>query len=651
MFTLMRVRLAALFFLLLVPASLARDKFQQSSSVRLTRGGEKWAERTLRKMSLEEKVGQMFMLKAPAQFLNLESPEYLALRDAIDRYHVGGFLLTVRSENGTVYRNQPYEAAMFTNQLQRESDVPLIFAADFERGPSMRFDGTTPFPHAMAFGAAGRTEYIEAFARVVAEESRALGVVWNFFPVADVNSEPANPIINTRAFGEDPEQVSRFVTAYIRAARESGLLTTAKHFPGHGDTQTDSHIGAASVTGDREHLERVELAPFRRAIAAGVDSVMVAHVTVPALESATDRVATTSPAVVTGLLKGQLRYQGVVVTDAMEMHAITRLYPNGNGRDPGRAAVDAVKAGQDLITIPANIEASYRALLDAVRSGEISEERIDASVRKLLRLKASVGLDRARLVDIHQLSRLVARPQSLALAQEVSDAAVTLVRSNGTLLPLRAEALRAAPASAPQSDGTSPGPAAYPTQGSGARLLVVIFVDDLRSEYGRVLQRELRARVPQAEVIFVDLRTAAALSPRVLESAEQASAVVAAVFSTPTAGRRVLMNGHSVNSVSLAEAPAQLMRGLLQRAGERTVVVALGNPYLAADFPALANYLCTYSGVPTSEVSAIKALFGEIPVRGRLPVTIPGVAARGAGIDLGLAPPQAAAVAPPTVHQ
>ncbi|HXE91348.1 MAG TPA: glycoside hydrolase family 3 protein [Terriglobales bacterium] len=649
MFTVMRVRLVVLFFLLLVPSSLARDKFQQPGPVRLTRGGEKWAERTLRGMSLEEKVGQMFMLKAPAQFLNLESPEYLALRDAIDRYHVGGFLLTVRSENGMVYRNQPYEAAMFTNQLQRESDVPLIFAADFERGPSMRFDGTTPFPHAMAFGAAGRTEYVEAFARVVAEESRALGVVWNFFPVADVNSEPANPIINTRAFGEDPEEVSRFVTAYIRAARANGLLTTAKHFPGHGDTETDSHIGIARVSVDRAHLEAVELVPFRQAIAAGVDSIMTAHVTVPALEPAADRVATTSPGVVTGLLKSQLGFQGVVVTDAMEMHAITRLYANGNGRNPGRAAVDAVKAGQDLITIPANIETSYRALLDAVRSGEISEERIDASVRKLLRLKASVGLDRAKLVDIHQLSRRVARPQSLALAQEVSDAAVTLVRSNGTLLPLRAESFRPAPPPAPQGEGTVTASDAYFSQGGG-RLLAVIFADDLRSEYGRVLQREIRARVPQAEVLFVDLRTAAALAPRALEAAQQATAVVAAVFSSPTAGRRVLVNGQSVNSVSLAEAPRKLLGDLLQNAGARTVVVALGNPYLGADFPAVENYLCTYSGVPTSEISAAKALFGEMAVRGRLPVTIPGVAARGAGIDLEPTAPQAATAAPPAPH-
>lgn len=443
-------RLVVLLFLL-TPLAFSKDKYQQPGPVHLDRDGEKWADKTLRKLTLEEKIGQMFMLRAPAEFLNLASPEYTQLRDAIQKYHVGGLLLTVRAEGPFLYRNPPYEAAMFANQLQRESELPLIVAADFERGLAMRFYSTTAFPHAMAFAATGKLEYAETMGRVTAQESRALGVEWGLFPVADVNSSPANPIINTRAFSEDPQEAGAFAAAYIKAARENGLLTTAKHFPGHGDTDTDSHLGLARVTGDRARLDAVELVPFRKAIEAGVDSVMVAHLTVPALEPDPERIATTSPAVVNRLLRGELGFRGVVVTDAMDMGALTRLFPAEPGKNSsGRAAVEAVKAGNDVILLPADLDASFNALLAAVQSGEISEERIDLSVRRILRMKASVGLNKARLVEMEGLSHVIARPENLAAAREVAEAAVTLVRDNGQVLPLNAMEPRSPPPRIPR---------------------------------------------------------------------------------------------------------------------------------------------------------------------------------------------------------
>lgn len=619
-----------LLLLLLVPTLSARDKYQRPEAIKLTRGGEKWAERTLKKMSLEEKVGQMFMLKAPAQFLNLESPEYIALRDAVDRYHLGGFLLTVPTQNGTVYRNQPYEAAMFTNQLQRESELPLIFAADFERGLAMRFDGTTGFPHAMAFAAAGKPEYVEALARVVAQEARAIGVAWNFFPVADVNSNPVNPIINTRAFSEDPQQAGALAAAYIRTSREYGLLTTAKHFPGHGDTSTDSHVEAAKVSGDRARLEAVELKAFRTAFDAGVDTVMVGHMNVPAIDPDPRAIASTSRAVITGLLKQQMKFEGLVVPDAMDMAALTRLYPASAGL-AGRAAVDAVKAGNDMVLLPTDIEASYNALLDAVRSGEIPQEQIDASVLKILKLKASVGLDKAHLVDIPALSRLISRPENLALAQKVADEAVTLVRENGQVLPLPPPAK---PPEPPAANGTPGiGPAYVPEEEKSRRLVAVVFTDDLRSDYGRILDRELRRRVPGGvETIFVDGATAHAMSERVYQAIDRAQAVVAAVYVTPTAGKRV--RGTQARMAGIPDSHATLLRGILERARSKTVVVAMGSPYLAGDFPQVENYLCTFSGVPVSEMSAVKALFGEMPIRGKMPVTVPNIAERGSGIEV-----------------
>ena len=601
--------------LLLASACVGEDKFQRPGPVRLTHDGDKWAQKTLRKMSLEEKIGQMLMVRAQTEFFNVASPAYLQLRDNIRRYRIGGVLLTVASENGAVFRNQPYEAAMFTNQLQRDSELPLIFAADFERGLATRFHGTTGFPAAMAFAATNNPQYAAEMARVVAQEARAIGVEWNFFPVADVNSVPTNPIINTRAFGEDPQQVIPYLRAYLNAARENGLLTTAKHFPGHGDVETDSHLGAARITADRAHLESVELPPFRAAIEDGVDAVMVAHVTVPALEPDPNRVATVSSAVIGGVLKQQLGFQGLVVTDAMDMNAITRLFP------PGRAAVEAVRAGNDVVLIPADLSAAYGALLHAVTTGEIPQTQIDASVLRILRAKAAVGLHKARLVNVNELAEIIARPADLALAQQVSDDALALVRDNGRVLPLLGE-------------GTSASAAAYQTSGpAGSRVLTVVISDDVRTDAGRVLEREMHARIPGANMFYVDPRIANGMAGQVLGAAERAQSVVVAAIASPSGGKVLRVNGVLTGSVSLDDATAALLHRLLQRAASKTVLVALGSPYLAAQFPEVENYLCTFSNAPVSEMSTVKALFGEIPIRGRLPVTIPGIAARGAGFD------------------
>src|ERR1700690_3835255 len=374
--------------------SKSAGRVQKPRPIHLDLAGRRWADKTLRRMSNEEKVGQLFMIWAKVQFMNDADTVWVELRDKVRKYHIGSLGMTVPTDGPLLLKSQPYEAAELLNRLQKTSKLPLIFAADFERGVSMRLNGTTVFPHAMAFGAAGKPENAQEFGRITAQEARAIGVHWNFFPDADVNSNPANPIINTRSFGGDPEQVGDFVAAYIKGAHEGAMLTTAKHFPGHGDTATDSHLGVAQVAGDRARLEAVELPPFKRAIAAGVDAVMVAHVTVPALDAEPNRVATTSKAVVTGLLKQEMGFKGIVVTDALDMAGLTRLYAN----DVGRAAVEAFKAGNDLLLIPADLDASYRDVLQAVKSGEISRERLDESVRRILELKASLGLNKTRLV-------------------------------------------------------------------------------------------------------------------------------------------------------------------------------------------------------------------------------------------------------------
>src|ERR1700690_142357 len=404
----------------LVCSCIAKDKYQQPGPIHLDREGEKWAEKTLRKLSPEEKIGQLFMVWVRAEFLNVDAPEYLQLRNSIREYHLGGFTMTVPWDPPFLYRSQPYEAAELLNRLQQESRLPLLISADFERGVIQRLHGATDFPHAMAFGAAGKLDYAQAFGRITAQEARAIGVHWNFFPDADVNSNPANPIINTRSFGEDPQQVGDLVTAYIRGARANGLMTTVKHFPGRGDTATDSHLGVAQVTGDLARLKSVELPPFQKAIEAGADSVMVAHVSVPALDSDPNHVGTTSPAIVTGLLKNQLGFKGIVVTDALEMAGLTRLYR----AHIGRAAVDALKPGNAVLIIPADLDASYQAVLEAVKSGKISASQLDGSVLKILKAKASVGLHKGRLVNLDSLSELGGQPANVAIGQHIADDAV-----------------------------------------------------------------------------------------------------------------------------------------------------------------------------------------------------------------------------------
>src|SRR5229473_482537 len=240
-----------------------KERYLQPGPVRLDKDGEKWAAKTLKKLSLEQKVGQMLMTSAPSDFLNVAGPEYRRVRDMVQRYHMGGLVLTIRAEGPFRYRTEPLEAAAWSNEVQKSAEVPLIIAADFEYGINFRLAGGSPFPYAMAFGAAGDVANAEAFGRIAGQESRAIGVQWDFSPVADVNSNPANPIINTRSFGEDPAQVSDLVAAFIRGAHQGGMLTTVKHFPGHGDTATDSHLGVASVNVDRAHLDSIELPPFR----------------------------------------------------------------------------------------------------------------------------------------------------------------------------------------------------------------------------------------------------------------------------------------------------------------------------------------------------------------------------------------------------
>ncbi|HEX8812936.1 MAG TPA: glycoside hydrolase family 3 N-terminal domain-containing protein, partial [Terracidiphilus sp.] len=537
-----------------------KENFQSPAPVHLDNKGEKWARESLQKMVLEQKIGQMFMIWSQARFMNVDSPEYILLRDIMRKYHIGGFGLTVAFGDGLLYKNEPLEAAMVTNQLQKDSEFPLIFAADFERGLGSRLNDVTSFPPAMAFGATGNVEFARQAARITAQESRAIGVQWNWFPEADVNSNPANPVINTRSFGEDPKLVGDMVAAYIEGAHQFGMLTAVKHFPGHGDTDTDSHIAVPVVNRDKAYFENIALPPFQAAVQAGVDAIMVGHIRAPALDPDPDRVASISPAIVTGLLKQQMGFAGLVISDAMEMSGMTKLFPEGGSAAAGRAAVEAVKAGNDMLLIPSDLAGSYNSLLQAVRSGEIPQSRIDESVLKILRAKASVGLNRGKLVDINAVSQIVAKPASLATAQQIADSAVTLVRENGQVLPLKV---------APK--GTNGLPNAYqPVAETRNRTLVLVFINDSRSDLGRLLDQQFRRRIPDAHVMYIDARDAVGLTQSVMEAVQQAETVIAAVYAIPVA-RKI--------AAAAQDPSAALLHQVLRSAAGRTIVAAMGNPY------------------------------------------------------------------------
>jgi len=586
-----------------------------------TREGHNWVEQTLKGLSLEEKVGQMLQIRCYADYVGFEEPAYKHLREELEKYHIGSVIFGMHFNKSGAVRSSPLNSAKVANQLQSDSKLPLLLAADVERGVASHLKDVPSFPWAMAWGAVGDPSTVERFGAITAREARATGIHWALAPVADVNSNPSNPAINDRSFGEDPEEVGTLVAAYIHGAHENGLLVTAKHFPGHGDSSIDSHRGIPSIDGDPAHLDKFEFPPFKKAIEAGVDSIMLAHARVPAIDPDRNKVATTSVKVVTNVLQKQLGFKGIVVTDALEMKGITTLYDPKKGSPTALAAVDAVKAGCDVIMIPTDLDGAFHAIVDAVRSGEIAESRIDDSVRKILGMKTRVGLDKNRFVNFDHVTELASKPEDMTFAQHIADEAITLVRENGRLLPLQRSEAHGSRPGTPNGD-----------ESQGHPLTVVLLAEILEATNGYNFEREIMSRYPEARVFYVDTRTANAGGVQVLAAVKQADEIVVAAYVAHGGIHQVVVDGKTLTSYGLRGPSGALLQKILAVAPEKTAVIALGSPYLIASFPQIQNYLCAYSMTTTSEISAVKALFGEIQNHAKLPVTLPGVATRGFSI-------------------
>ncbi|MGA2144178.1 MAG: glycoside hydrolase family 3 N-terminal domain-containing protein [Bryobacteraceae bacterium] len=548
--------------------------------------------RWMRNMTLRDEVAQLVLIAFHGESPNSASREYLKFQRLIRDVKVGGLILTNVSNGHTIQKAEPYALAAFLNRIQRLAKVPLIVGGDFERGASMRVEGTTVFPHAMAFGAAGDPELSRFEGETTAREARALGVGWIYYPVADVNNNPDNPIINIRSFGEDPAAVAAQVRAFIEGAhsgRRNYVLVTAKHFPGHGDTAVDSHLNLPTVAAGRARLERVELVPFRAAIEAGVDAVMTAHLAVPAL-APPDLPATLSPAILTGLLRDQLGFRGLVITDALEMGGIAK------GFTTAEAAVRALEAGADTLLMPSDPEAAIRAVAAAVESGRLTRQRIRQSVVKILAAKQNLGLDRKRTVDLEALGDVLNSPESAERAQQIAERAVTLVRNRDNLVPLA----------------------------DPATTCFVTMAENRYGSEGQAFAAEVRKRSPRASIAAFDPSMSRADVDASMDRLRSCHTYAVAAFSAGAAYR---------GSVGMAGELPHAMEALAA-SGRPLILIAMGNPYLLRNFPNVAAYLATFSTVPPSEVAAAKALWGEIPVRGHLPVTIPGYAALGEGIQL-----------------
>ena len=572
------------------PASAAKKA--RPDPRRLSSGAEKWVEATLRKMSVEEKIGQLLFTTYHGSLLATDRTAYAELQHDIRQLHVGGLInATLVSPLGIV-KSQAYPSAVLANQFQSMAKLPLLIGADFERGTAMRLDEGTSFPMAMAVAAAGRPQDAYTMGKITALEARATGIQWIYAPDADVNSNPANPIINTRSFGEDPARVSEYVTQFIRGVEDNGALATAKHFPGHGDTSTDSHLDLAVVHADKERLDQLELVPFRAAIAAGVSSIMPGHLSVPALEPDPDTPATLSSNILTGLLRERLGFHGLIVTDALNMGGITVRFA------PGEAAVRAVLAGADCLLMPPVPDAAFEALKDAVASGRIPRKRLDESVRRILRAKARLGLQKNRLVDVNALNSQFAKIAFEHAAQDIGDRGITLLRDTAHRLPL---------------DPTKP-----------LRTLLFAVSGDPEPYPAEDLERELRWRVDSLTTVRTDTEFVKAQTVKLPPPGSYDVAIVA--LFVRVSDRK--------GSVDLPAEQAALVQQVFS-SGKPVVCIGFGSPYLIERFPQAETWLAAMGISDVVQISAARALFGQIAIAGRLPVSIPAANLRaGDGIAL-----------------
>ncbi len=545
-----------------------------------------WVDSTLASLSLEEKIGQMFSAFSYTLYVSQDHPDFEYIAHLVRSGKVGGVMFS---------KGDVYEAAMLANRLQRLTKVPLLISADMEWGVSMRIDRATEFPYNMAIAATRKPDYAFRVAYAIAEEARALGIHQNYAPSVDLNNNPRNPVINTRAFSENVALTNQMATAFIKGTQSGGLIATAKHFPGHGDTDIDSHKDLPVLPFERARLQALELKPFRRAIEQGVISVMVGHLALPKISLSDKIPATLSPEVITKILREELGFNGLVVTDAMSMQGVKKTF------EVGEAAVCAVLAGNDMILMSPNIEAAQSALLKAVQDKRIDVGRIDASVRKILALKEWLGLHQSRFVNIDEIETKVGTRAHQWLAQEVANHSITLLKNERQILPLNLPSpnLRVLNISLQTSENCNTGKN---------------FFAELSKVYSNTLHLQLLPKSNELNFKFA------------LRAAEKSAAVVVSCYADTRAWE---------GKFGLDKDQTKFLQTLVKVCNERhipLILISFGTPYIVVDVPDVPVYLCAYCPAKVSESAAVKVIAGQLVPRGQLPVTIPNLFPFGSGL-------------------
>ena len=554
----------------------------------------KWADKQLKKMSVDEKIGQIVQIGINARYLNQDSYEFKELRRQIVENKLGGIVL---------FGAPIYESVQLVNRMQEAAAMPLLIAIDAETGVGMRFNDAENFPWNMAVAATGNPEFARRVGEITGREARALGILQVYAPVLDVNNNSENPVINVRSYGENPAEVGRFGAAFIEGLQSQRIIATAKHFPGHGDTAVDSHRGLPIINLPRERLNQVELPPFQQAINAGVASIMVAHIALPQIDATEIKPlknfiqgdadagaeivsekatmpATLSAKVQTEMLRKEMNFQGLIVTDAMSMSGLT-IYFNQD-----EAAVLAVLAGADILEKPADVDATVKGLKAAVASGRISEERLNQSVRKILAWKYELGLDKRKITPLDAIDKTVSSEDSRRLSNEIAENAITLVKNETGVLPLAKD--------------------------KKVFLLGITNGEDRNFAAG-TLQRTLRQAGIKLEAVILDERSSDEEISAARKKAGEADVVLAGLFGRVRSGAK--------NSVGIPETGAKLLRELLAT-DKKIVSLSFGNPYLLNNFPEMKTYVVAYGDMASLQRATARALVGEIDFKGKLPISL-----------------------------
>ncbi len=574
-----------------------------------------WIDSVLASLSPHDKAAQLVWPQLFGDFTPVSSAGWARIDQNITRDRVGGFIMSIGS---------PIETASKLNAMQRMSSVPLVIGADYETGAGFRtrggyflpnniyLGGATVFPPQMGLGASRDTMLAYQQGRITAREGRALGVHIAFAPVLDVNNNPGNPVIGVRSFGEDPRLVGEMGAALVRGLQDNGMLATGKHFPGHGDTDENSHLTITTVHASRARIDSVELVPFRRAIAAGLGAMMTFHGVVPALDT-TPVPATLSPKVMTDLLRRDLGFKGLIVTDAMDMNGVlarvrttqpsqvvTGNYGAVNSIGLAEACKLAIVAGADILLMPSDVPAAIDAVVQGVREGRFTQARVDSSVRRVLELKQRFGLDRRRVVDIDSVRILVADTSNLAVAERAAQRSITLAKDSLHLVPLL---------------GSSPGGAGAP------RVLSVTIANRTDLPAGATFNAELRRLVPSLRAELINPDDPSPNFSRVLSLADSVDLTIVSSY---------LSTSSTTATPNAPEPLAQFVRDMARRK-PRTIVVSFGNPYFLQQVPTISTYVVAWGGFPVSQRAAAQALLGAAPITGRLPISIPPLLQFGAG--------------------